>query len=557
MVDALPYMVDYPYGCTEQTLNRFLPTVITQRILQKMNIDLKEVEKHQTNLNAQEIGDDKERMKQWKRFPRNPVFNEGEVKEMVNAGILALGSMQLSDGGWGWFSGFGERSFPHTTATVVHGLQIAQQNDVPIPAAMITRGLDWLKAYQEDQTLRLRNFPTRTFPWKEHADNMDAMVYMVLVDSKIDNQEMRGYLYRDRNHLAVYAKAQFGLALHKLQDQEKLTMIMKNIEQYSVQDAENQTAYLRLPPDTPWWYWWGSEIESDAYYLKLLSLTNPRDEKAAGLVKYLLNNRKHATYWNSTRDTAICIEAMADYLKASGEDRPNMNVEVWLDGKKWKDVHIDQQNLFTFDNKLVLEGDKITAGKHTLEIKRRGSGPVYFNAYQTNFTLEDFITKAGLEVRVNRKYYKLDRIDEKIKVSGSKGQALDQKVEKYKRTELANLATLKSGDLVEVELEIDSKNDYEYLIFEDPKAAGFEAMAVRSGYTYTGMGAYMEVRDEKIAFFARVLPRGKHSISYRMRAEIPGQFSALPTRAYAMYAPELKGNSDEIKLRISDLRVTD
>src|SRR5205823_13831525 len=33
MVDALPYLVDYPYGCTEQTLNRFLPTVITQRVL--------------------------------------------------------------------------------------------------------------------------------------------------------------------------------------------------------------------------------------------------------------------------------------------------------------------------------------------------------------------------------------------------------------------------------------------------------------------------------------------------------------------------------------------
>ena len=33
MVDALPYLVDYPYGCTEQTLNRFLPTVITQKIL--------------------------------------------------------------------------------------------------------------------------------------------------------------------------------------------------------------------------------------------------------------------------------------------------------------------------------------------------------------------------------------------------------------------------------------------------------------------------------------------------------------------------------------------
>src|SRR5579864_6367094 len=59
MVDALPYMVEYPYGCTEQTLNRFLPTVITQRILQRMGLNLKDIEQKRTNLNAQEIGDDK------------------------------------------------------------------------------------------------------------------------------------------------------------------------------------------------------------------------------------------------------------------------------------------------------------------------------------------------------------------------------------------------------------------------------------------------------------------------------------------------------------------
>jgi hypothetical protein len=47
-------------------------------------------------------------------------------------------------------------------------------------------------------------------------------------------------------------------------------------------------------------------------------------------------------------------------------------------------------------------------------------------------------------------------------------------------------------------------------------------------------------------FFVRELARGKHSIAYRMRAEIPGRFSALPARAYALYAPELKGNSDAI-----------
>ena len=49
----------------------------------------------------------------------------------------------------------------------------------------------------------------------------------------------------------------------------------------------------------------GKLIEADAYYLKLLAKTDPKGERASRLVKYLLNNRKHATYWNSTRDTAI------------------------------------------------------------------------------------------------------------------------------------------------------------------------------------------------------------------------------------------------------------
>ncbi len=117
---------------------------------------------------------------------------------------------------------------------------------------------------------------------------------------------------------------------------------------------------------------------------------------------------------------------------------------------------------------------------------------------------------------------------------------------------MANLSTLKSGDLVEIELEIDSKNDYEYLMFEDMKAAGFEPVLVRSGYNGNAMGAFVEFRDERVAFFVRQLMRGKHSLSYRLKAEIPGSLHALPTRAYAMYAPELKGNSDEIKLAIED-----
>ncbi len=100
MVDALPYMVDYPYGCTEQTLNRFVPTVITQKVLQDLRIDLKKVAEHRNNLNAQELGDATQRKSQWKRFGRNPVFDADEVQAMVDSGLRRLTDMQCSDGGW-------------------------------------------------------------------------------------------------------------------------------------------------------------------------------------------------------------------------------------------------------------------------------------------------------------------------------------------------------------------------------------------------------------------------------------------------------------------------
>ncbi len=552
MVDALPYLVSYPYGCTEQTLNRFLPTVITRKVLADIGVDLEDIQKKRSNLNAQEIGDDKERAKQWKRWRHNPVFDEKVVNDMVRTGLKRLAAMQVSDGGWGWFSGYGEYSYPHTTAYVVHGLQTAKAYGAKVNEQMLSRGIDWLEHYQQREVQKLKNAKKKKRPYKTSADALDAFVYMVLADADRQNEEMREFIYRDRNNLAVYSKAMFGMALHRQGHKEELKMIMRNIEQYLVEDAENQTAYLNLPNSGYWWYWYGSEYEAHAYYLKLLALTDPKSEKAAGLVKYLLNNRKHSTYWNSTRDTALCVEAMADYLRASGENEPDMTLDILVDGEQVKSVKINKDNLFTYDNQLLIEGAGVKSGKHTVELRRSGTGPVYFNAYLTNFTLEDYITKAGLEIKVDRKYFKLVKVDKTIKAAGSRGQAVDQKVEKYEREELANLSQLTSGDLVEIELSIQSKNDYEYIIFEDMKAAGFEPVEVRSGYNGNEMGAYMELRDERVVLFVRALARGKHSVSYRMRAEIPGKFSALPTKAYAMYAPELKANSDEIKLKIKD-----
>jgi alpha-2-macroglobulin len=556
MVDALPYLAEYPYGCTEQTLNRFVPTVITHKLLQDMQIDLQRVKTRRNNLNAQELGKPAERVEGWKRFDRNPVFDSQEVAEMVDAGVRKLTEMQNQDGGWGWFSGIQERSWPHTTAVVVRGLLAAQQSGAAIVPDVLERGLAWLEQYQREQLLKLSHAPAKTEPFKEQPDNLDALVFHILVQAGrglggAEMVQMQSELYEKRNALSVYGKTLVALATHRLGNAEQTAMLRQNIEQFLVEDAENETAYLR--DESPWWIWYGSDIEAAAMYLKLLAAQDPQGRVAPRLVKYLLNNRKHATYWRSTRDTALVVEAFGDYLRASGEAAPEVSAEVLLGGKRLGTVRFTPDNLFEADNTIEIEGNAIAAGTQQLEIRRSGRGPLYWNVYLANFTLEDEIEPAGLEVKIERRYYRLDPVKKALDLAGSRGEVVNTQRQAYDRTRVEDLQELPSGTLVEVELLVESKNDYEYLIIEDRKAAGMEPVDTQSGYQWgDGLGLYRELRARHVAFFARALPRGKHSFRYQLRTEAPGNFTALPAAIHGMYAPELVGNSADFDLRVID-----
>ena len=554
MIDALPYLSSYPYGCTEQTLNRFVPTTVVHHLLKDLGHDLAAIKNKKVNLNPQQLGDPKERAAQWKPgYPHwNPVWDEAEVAKMERAGIAKLRDQQNPDGGWGWFSAFGHQSYAHTTAVVMHGLLLARDNGAKVPDDMIARGLAWLAKHEETEADRIAHWEKRKKNTKQKADAIDALVRRILGEGGKDHPQMLGFLFRDKYDLPVYAKALLGLELHRTKDIAKRDEVIRNIRQFLKTDEENQTAYLDLGNSGYWWYWYGSEFEAQAWFLKLLAAAEPESPDARGLVKYLINNRRHGHYWNSTRDTAYCIEAIGDFLKATKEGDPNLTVEVLFDGKPLKTVEITKDNLFSFDNTALIAGDILSSGKHTVELRKKGDGPLYANAYVEYFTLEDHITAAGLEVKVDRTYHKLVPEAKVIDAVDSKGQAIDQKRAAYQRVELKSGDEVKSGDLIEVTLGIDSKNDYEYLVFEDWKAAGMEAVDVQSGYNPNGLGAYMELRDEKVSLFVQFLPRGRHNLSYRLRAEIPGKFSALPTRAEAMYAPELRANSDSMKFTIGD-----
>jgi uncharacterized protein YfaS (alpha-2-macroglobulin family) len=188
-------------------------------------------------------------------------------------------------------------------------------------------------------------------------------------------------------------------------------------------------------------------------------------------------------------------------------------------------------------------------GPQTVTVTRNGQGNVYYQAFLRYFSLEEGIQATGNEIRVRRRYFRLEKPGAGTKPTTDAPLTEDG----YLRSLVRPGQRLTSGDLLEVELLLESKNDYDHLVFEDMKPAGCEPVDLQSGSRYgTGLCSNMELRDEKVAFFISELPQGKHLLTYRVRAEIPGSFHALPLNGYAMYAPEVRCISDEGNFGIED-----
>ena len=551
-VDALPYLAHYPYGCAEQTLNRFLPILVMRRTLEDAGVTLPEAAAVRTNLNASRSGE----------VPaENPLFDPAEVRTITAEGIDRLAAFARPDGGFGWFPGAPD-SDPYITALVVRGLHLAGEHGAEVPDGLIGGGKRFLARRQATEVTRLKRAglpegQREGLDWKRRADSLDALIFRVLSDLGADPDDddhaaMGEFLFRDRLDLPVKAQALLGLAFAALDD-GRVETVLSNLRQFLVTDEENQTAYLRLPDDGGWWFWWNNGVEANAHYLELLAETDRLEAVGPKLVKYLLNNRSNGTRWASTRDTAHVVEAFAAYLKRTGEAAPTADVRITLNGEPIHTASVTPATLFTYDGTAVLTGEAAPAGEHVLTVSREGGGPVYFTARVTAFDTREFIPAAGLEVKVTRTLRRLSDAEATRAFADDAGRPDERRVEQNAREDLPPGSTVTSGETVEVELILEAKNDYTYLIVSDLKAAGFEAADPLSGWIWDGgLSAYREFRDERTDFFLPSLPRGRHSLRYRLRAEAPGSLHALPAVAVGMYAPELRGNSDEWTATVQD-----
>jgi hypothetical protein len=578
MMDALPYLAGYPYGCVEQTMSRFYPSVLVKDTLKQMGTDLETLAKQRKQMNEGDLAN---------RFGRfqSPVFDSAELERMVRAGLDRIYWLQRNDGGWGWWRD--DDSSPYQTAYVLLGLRAARQAGVAVDGGVFERGLNFLQNSTEKELAKPKDQQQLGA-----VQTQAYMAYVLALEHRLQNEDVKQWfsrLYEQRGELNNYGRALLALALAAADRKDDARAVLRNLLQFVERDDSNDTAWVRTP-QTCWWFWWNNDIEANAWALKAIVALDPQNDLAPRLVKWLLNNRRNGYYWRSTRDTALVIAAMTDFMRATGEAAPDYSLTVSVDGKPMKDLKLTRQNFFTFDDRLLLYGLQLQPGPHKVTLAKHGQGALYYSAYLSYFTKEENVKGAGNEVFVERQYFKLvpktEKVARPLRVAarvgpsggsvrgtgvspvklgqeaqattrrGQEAQAPASRVElrdTYTRVPLKNGDAVASGDKIEVVLKLTAKNTYDYLAFEDQKPAGCEPMELRSGGRWAGgLCANLELRDEKVVFFIGLLEQGQHVLRYKLRAETPGHFHALPTKGFAMYAPEVKGISDEMRLRIKE-----
>ncbi len=488
LLDSLEYLVKYPYGCVEQTMSRFMPAVITARTLKDLGAQNKKLEE--------------------------------KLPKVVKAGLKRLYDFQHSDGGWGWWKN--DSSSPYMTGYVYYGLALAEQAGYKIDSNRMKRAENFLMQKIKYSSLDLNNMV-----FAIHAVSLKATK-----DKNFNDSILK--IYEKRQELNAYSRALLATALSNLGEKDKAAIMLRNLFDFSRVDKKNGTISW-AENQRYWWYWYNDSVESTAAALRAYLKIDPRSPYVPMAVKWLVENRKGAR-WKSTRDTAFAILALTDYIKSYRELQPEYTASVKINGKLLKKWNISSKDAFDYGKEIVLSDKDLSSGGLDIQFIKDGKGEMYYSATLEYFTKEEDLKGVAHGITANREYFKVSR-------NGNK-----ETIEKVKYGE-----TLNSGDELEVVITIDADNNYEYLVFEDYKPSGTEPFALVSGYTWEGrLGMQREIRDEKVAFFINWLPQGKHQIKYRIRAEIPGDYHAMPTKGYAMYSPKIYTLSNEFRMSIRD-----
>jgi alpha-2-macroglobulin len=473
MFDALEYLAGYPYGCVEQTMSRFLPDVVIAKALQQSG--------------------------------HAPAGKLTELPKMVKDGLDRLADMQHEDGAWGWWKT--DESNPYMTAYVIFGLVQARLADFEVPPRMFDRGVEALKMLLD----------------KETDPDRKAYLLFALAEAGKPDAVRTKKVFTGRNKLTPYGKAVLAIACKKAGLDDEATRIVRDLEK-SASPSPKTIAFWSGPSDRYWWM--DNSVETTAFVLMALIECDHGNALIPGAVRYL-NAARRGDHWYSTKDTAVALMALTQYMLGFEDPHPDYLVTVKMNGETVDTKHITEQDVNGEGVRIDLS-DKVITGKNEIEIVKDGAGSLYYAAALDYYEASDWIGARANGIKVNR-WFSWD-------VAGKK--------------KIKSKTRLKSGDKIWAQIVVVSPGRYDYLVVENYLPSGFEVD--KNEWERTGVGYWVnrEVRDEKVVFFIDYMWDKERRFVVPLVAETPGEVAAMPCSASLMYFPDVNGRSSEERFTV-------
>lgn len=540
---AVPYLVDYPYRCTEQNLNRFVSTGILTSLFEGYPAIAKlagELARRETPLEPMDA-QDPNRAILLEETPWLQVSRGGEVdsnaelakvldprvaKAVRDGALEELRQAQDGSGGFPWWPG-GQPS-PFLTLYLLQGLAQATEFGIEVPRDVVERGWAYLRQDLNEEFERLKE--DRGMREAYHEITWLNYILSIYPDlswtagafSEEDRERMLATSLRFALQMPPRLRLYLAMTAQRAGRQKDAAWLLETVMESAKTTPEEGTFWL--PEARAWLFYW-DRIETHALALRAMSEVAPRDERRHGLVLWLMLNKK-LNQWSSTRSTAEVLYSLVAYLKAEGQLGVREELELDFAGKKEQVVFAPEDT--NTRRQLRLAGDEIEPARDA-EIGIRKSTPgLLFASATWHFSTERLPAEArGDFFHVERRYFRRAFAD---------GE--------YQLRPLVTGETLAVGDEVEVELTIAAKHEAEFVHLRDPRGAGFEPVDLTSGWRWDlGISHYREIRDSATNFFFERLPPGEMKLKYRLRAATAGTFRVGSATLQSMYAPDFAAYS--------------
>jgi uncharacterized protein YfaS (alpha-2-macroglobulin family) len=485
LFSAVEYLTSFPYGCVEQTMSSFLPNVIVTRAVSELGI--------QADL------------------------EHAEVQQKIRAGLDRLYNFHHEDGGWGWWET--DESHPFMTAYVVAGLTQAKAAGVQVEQDRIDRGTEWVrKALADGGKL-----------------NPDLRAYMVYA---IGAKEAMTSAYDQRTKLSPYGLALLGLALEGAGD-ARAGEIASAVEQAAQQDAEQ--AWWPASRDPMLDFTEDVTSEASAFALKFLAHQRPQSPVLPKAALWLMNHRSQGWWWNSTKQTAMVIYGLTDYLKVTNELNPNLTAKVFVNDQAVLTKKFDAAGGIDAPE-LRLDEAKLQPGVNHVRVVTSGAGRLYYSGRAEWFSTEEKLERTGtVSLNLLRDYYKL------VPVKSGEKIVYD----------LAPVAgPVSAGDVLAVRLTV-TGTEWKYMMLEDPIPAGTEFIERDASYELRARPSWWawgftrrELHDDRMAIFQTWMPQGQHQYFYLLKVVNPGAFQISPARIAPMYQSGVMATTESRRLEV-------